>query len=95
LNMHATGKALDSLLTDRSLQAKKVVNYAESSEDEEPIVRGPASRNRRRNTARRVVKDEDEYGEEDDDVALLDDDGTLALVADSVSGVDLSNRRHG
>jgi DNA mismatch repair protein MSH6 len=44
---------------DTLQQAKKVVNYAESSDDEEPFTFA-SSKQRRRTTGRAVVKEEDE-----------------------------------
>ena len=62
-------------------QAKKVVSYAESSdEDDDPFTYGASTQARRRNKTRQVVQDDDEddYGEPDGDVgdAGDDDDGT-------------------
>ena len=59
------------LLTDFR-QVRKVVSYAESSEDDEPFTYGGAKA-RRRTRARQVFKDEDEYDEEANEVA--EDDG--------------------
>ncbi|KFH47352.1 DNA mismatch repair protein-like protein [Hapsidospora chrysogenum ATCC 11550] len=56
-----------------SRKAKKVVSYAESSDDDEPFAYGAASQTRRRGRARKVVNDEDVYGEDSD--ATADDDG--------------------
>ncbi|KAG6066119.1 hypothetical protein E4U32_006492 [Claviceps aff. humidiphila group G2b] len=56
-----------------SRKVKKVVSYAESSDDEEPFNHGNSTqRARRRGGARPVVKDEDEYDEPD--AKFLDDD---------------------
>lgn len=63
-----------SLLTD-SVQGKKAINYAESSdEDDEPFAYGAASQTRRRGRARNVVNDEDDYGESD--TAEQEDEGS-------------------
>lgn len=63
----------DPLLMRGFYQVKKVVSYAESSEDEEPFNHGNSTqRARRRGGARPVVKDEDEYDEPD--AKFLDDD---------------------
>ncbi|RCI13534.1 hypothetical protein L249_5545 [Ophiocordyceps polyrhachis-furcata BCC 54312] len=63
-----------------SRKVKKAVNYAESSDDDEPFSRGgatPASRRRRRlgRSTRPAVKDEDEYDLKDED-----DDGLPAFL---------------
>ncbi|KAG6079813.1 hypothetical protein E4U15_003600 [Claviceps sp. LM218 group G6] len=56
-----------------SRKVKKVVSYAESSDDEQPFNHGNSTqRARRRGGARPVVKDEDEYDEPD--AKFLDDD---------------------
>ncbi|KAG5986359.1 hypothetical protein E4U43_005541, partial [Claviceps pusilla] len=55
--------------------AKKVVSYAESSDDEHPFNYGNnTQRTRRRGGARFVVKDEDEYDQDDDTKHQVDDD---------------------
>ncbi|PNP51768.1 hypothetical protein THARTR1_07537 [Trichoderma harzianum] len=47
-------------------KGKRAVNYAESSDDDEPFAYGAASQTRRRGrAARNVVRDEDEYGGSD------------------------------
>lgn len=52
------------------LQSRKVVSYAESSEDDEPV----STLNRRRTRTRPVVDDEDDYGK-DNSAEILDDEG--------------------
>lgn len=56
-----------SLMTaNQSVQGKRAVNYAESSDEDEPFAYGAASQTRRRGRAtRNVVRDEDEYGGSD------------------------------
>jgi DNA mismatch repair protein MSH6 len=59
------------------IQAKKAVNYAESSDDEDPFVSMRASQARRRNKARATViddDDEDDYNEPADYAAVQEDD---------------------
>lgn len=53
-------------------QGKKVVSYAESSDEEEPFTYG-GSQARRRTRTRQVFKDEDEYDE--DTNGVVEDDG--------------------
>ncbi|KAF4983522.1 hypothetical protein FZEAL_1057 [Fusarium zealandicum] len=50
---------------DSNVKVKKVVTYAESSDDDEPFKFGGASSARRRSKARPVVKDEDDYEEDE------------------------------
>ncbi|KAG9258396.1 DNA mismatch repair protein msh6 [Emericellopsis atlantica] len=57
-----------------SRKAKKVVTYAESSDDEEPFAYGASSSQSRRARATAVVKDEDDFEVEEDDAAEDDDD---------------------
>lgn len=54
-------------------QGRKVVSYAESSEDDEPVS-SRGTQNRRRNRVRQVVNDEDDY-DEDASVDLDEDEG--------------------
>lgn len=61
-------------------QVKKVVSYAESSDEDEPFKYGNSTKSRRATRARNVIKDEDEYDEEDaGDVMADDDDGKEPL----------------
>ncbi|KAI9149114.1 DNA mismatch repair protein msh6 [Paramyrothecium foliicola] len=46
---------------------KKAVNYAESSDEDEPFSYGRSSRPRRSRARQNVVKDEDEYAEDNED----------------------------
>lgn len=55
-------------------QTKKAVNYAESSDEDEPFAHGRSSRTRRTRARQAVIKDEDEYDEGDAEAAV-DDDG--------------------
>lgn len=67
------------------MQAKKVVNYAESSDDDEPFTFS-APKQRRRAKNRPVIRDEDEYDEE----AEVQDDGDgMRLALQTTFGADI------
>ncbi|KPM44629.1 DNA mismatch repair protein msh6 [Neonectria ditissima] len=67
----------DALPSSPTRKSKKVVSYAESSDEDEPFIFSGASASRQRaRVARPAIKDEDDYDEEADDVA--DDDDELA-----------------
>ncbi|KAG6059312.1 hypothetical protein E4U17_006499 [Claviceps sp. LM77 group G4] len=75
-----------------SRKAKKVVSYAESSDDEGPFNHGNSTqRTRRRGGARPVVKDEDEYDEPD--AKFLDDD-LVDDMSDFLASEDSADDRH-
>ncbi|KAF7556476.1 hypothetical protein G7046_g6300 [Stylonectria norvegica] len=65
-------------------KAKKVVSYAESSDDE-PFMHGASSKARRRTRTRPSVKDEDDYDEEAEEVAAEDDDDLADFVVSDES----------
>lgn len=67
-------------MSDELLQSRKVVSYAESSEDDEPV----STLNRRRTRTRPVVDDEDDYGE-DDLAEILDDEGEPTFPASEIN----------
>lgn len=69
---------LDVLPSSPSRKVRKAVNYAESSDEDEPFQFGGASSARRRPRVRQVVKDEDDYDEEEDEV-VQEDSGKNAL----------------
>ncbi|OAA82355.1 DNA mismatch repair protein msh6 [Akanthomyces lecanii RCEF 1005] len=64
-------------------KSRKVVSYAESSEDDEPV----STLNRRRTRTRTVVDDEDDYGE-DPSAEILDDEDDIDdfVVSDASDG---------
>ncbi|KAH7140124.1 muts domain V-domain-containing protein [Dactylonectria estremocensis] len=77
----APARKSDALPSSPSRKVKKVVSYAESSDEEGPFKFNNASATRRRTRARQVVKDEDDY-DENDDVAEEDDDLEAFVVSD-------------
>ncbi|POR38266.1 DNA mismatch repair protein msh6 [Tolypocladium paradoxum] len=89
--LRASHLSMPKLADDKSpsRKAKKVVSYAESSdEDGEPFAYGGASQSRRRSRARPVVRDEDEYGESDATAQEGEDDDDVAdfVVSDDSDG---------
>jgi DNA mismatch repair protein MSH6 len=66
---------LEIIGSSPSRKARRVVTYAESSDDEAPFAYGASNSQRRRGKARAVVKDEDDFEVDEDDIA--EDDGTL------------------
>ncbi|KAG6009192.1 hypothetical protein E4U21_003045 [Claviceps maximensis] len=69
-----------------SRKAKKVVSYAESSDDEQPFNYGNSTqRSRRRGGARPAVKEEDDYDDEDGTDRQVDDDNDGMLSTDEMS----------
>lgn len=72
-------------LTSNPPQVKKVVSYAESSDEEGPFKFNNASATRRRTRARQVVKDEDDYDENDD---VAEEDGRFCILCDKASAND-------
>ncbi|RFU76982.1 dna mismatch repair msh6 [Trichoderma arundinaceum] len=92
-NMESTvkrtkGKASDSEIPPSSpiRKGKKTVNYAESSDEDEPFAYGAASQTRRRGRARNVVRDEDEYGGSDTVEQDEEDDMDDFIVSDESDG---------
>ncbi|KAG5926217.1 hypothetical protein E4U42_003514, partial [Claviceps africana] len=84
-----------SITSSPSRKAKKVVSYAESSDEEQPFNYGnKTQRTRRRGGARPVVKeeDEDEYDEDDDTNRQVDDDDDDD-VGDFIASEDSDNDR--
>ncbi|KAL7944924.1 DNA repair protein [Trichoderma barbatum] len=67
-------------------KGKKAVNYAESSEEDEPFAYGAASQTRRRGRARNVVNDEDDYGGSDTAEQEEEDDMDDFVVSDESDG---------
>ncbi|KAL6837211.1 DNA repair protein [Trichoderma camerunense] len=68
-------------------KGKRAVNYAESSDDDEPFAYGAASQTRRRGrAARNVVRDEDEYGGSDTAEQEEEDDMDDFVVSDESDG---------
>ncbi|KAJ4004729.1 DNA mismatch repair protein msh6 [Fusarium irregulare] len=66
----------DALPSSPTRKVKKVVSYAESSDEDEPFQFGGASKQRRRRArVIPVVKDEDDYEEEEEEVAQDEDSG--------------------
>lgn len=77
MDSHAETPKNGVLPSSPTRKVKKVVSYAESSDDDEPFNFGSAP-TRRRARARQVVKDDDDYDEEEkeeaeDDVDEMDD----------------------
>ncbi|KAK7424011.1 DNA mismatch repair protein msh6 [Neonectria magnoliae] len=73
----------DALPSSPTRKSKKVVSYAESSDEDEPFIFSGASASRRRTRAARpVIKDEDDYDKEADDVAEDDDELADFVVSD-------------
>lgn len=58
------------------MQGKKIVSYAESSDEDDGVFSFSITQPKRRNRGRQVV-DEDEYGQDDAD-EVEDDDGMLS-----------------
>ncbi|PTB65839.1 DNA repair protein [Trichoderma citrinoviride] len=82
-------KASDSDMAPSSpvRKGKKAVNYAESSDEEEPFAYGAASQARRRGRARNtVVDDEDEYGGSETAEQEEEDDMEDFVVSDESDG---------
>ncbi|KAL6876927.1 DNA repair protein [Trichoderma novae-zelandiae] len=82
-------KASDSDMAPSSpvRKGKKAVNYAESSDEDEPFAYGAASQARRRGRARNnVVKDEDEYGGSETAEQEEEDDMDDFVVSDGSDG---------
>ncbi|KAI5458256.1 DNA mismatch repair protein msh6 [Mariannaea sp. PMI_226] len=77
----------NALPSSPTRKIKKVVNYAESSDEDEPFNFGSMP-TRRRTRARQVVKDDDEYGEDDNDVAEDDIDDMDDFVVSDESDED-------
>ncbi|OAA36821.1 DNA mismatch repair protein msh6 [Metarhizium rileyi] len=71
-----TPKAISTVTPTR--KTKKVVSYAESSDDEQPFNYSSRAQNRR-DQARRAVQDEDEYDE--DDVVIQEEDDMEDFIA--------------
>ncbi|KAL7897129.1 muts domain V domain-containing protein [Trichoderma sp. SZMC 28014] len=68
-------------------KGKKVVNYAESSDEDEPFAYGAASQTRRRGrVTRNVVNDEDDYGGSDTAEQEDEDDIDDFVVSDDSDG---------
>ncbi|KAH7166331.1 muts domain V-domain-containing protein [Dactylonectria macrodidyma] len=76
----APARKSDALPSSPSRKVKKVVSYAESSDEDEPFTFSNASATRRKTRARQVVKDEDDYDEED--AAEEEDDMEDFIVSD-------------
>ncbi|KAF4507651.1 hypothetical protein G6O67_004127 [Ophiocordyceps sinensis] len=75
----STPKVVDQPSPSRN--AKKVISYAESSDEDEPFTRAgvPKSRRRANRQPRPAIKDEDDYGESDaKDAAKDEDDDDMA-----------------
>ncbi|KAF7553926.1 hypothetical protein G7Z17_g3292 [Cylindrodendrum hubeiense] len=72
----------DALPSSPTRKIKKVVSYAESSDEDEPFKYNKSSTTRRRTRARQVVKDEDDYDEETEEVAEEEDDMEDFVVSD-------------
>ncbi|KAH6609072.1 dna mismatch repair msh6 [Trichoderma cornu-damae] len=100
----ASNKASDGEIPPSSptRKGKKAVNYAESSDEDEPFAYGAASQTRRRGRARVVVKDEDEYGgsdtaEQDEEAynsqKLLDDMDDFVVSDESDGGASRPKKR--
>ncbi|UZP44920.1 hypothetical protein NXS19_012732 [Fusarium pseudograminearum] len=83
---------LDALPSSPSRKVRKAVNYAESSDEDEPFQFGGASSARRRPRVRQVVKDEDDYDEEEDEVVQEDSDTMDDFIA-SESDEDASRSK--
>ncbi|KAG6022209.1 hypothetical protein E4U41_002296 [Claviceps citrina] len=85
------------MFSSPSRKAKKVVSYAESSDEEEPFNYGNSTqkKTRRRGGARPVVKDEDEFNDEDANCSAdADDDlGDFIASEDSEDGRRLSVKK--
>ncbi|TWU77451.1 DNA mismatch repair protein msh6 [Metarhizium rileyi] len=71
-----TPKAISTVTPTR--KTKKVVSYAESSDDEQPFNYSSRAQNRR-DQARRAVQDEDDY--EEDDVVIQEEDDMEDFIA--------------
>jgi DNA mismatch repair protein MSH6 len=72
---------------------KKTVNYAESSDEDEPFAPSRASRARRTRARQTLVKDEDEYTEDDEAAAVDDDDDMVDFVVSDESDEDASRAK--
>ncbi|EHK19322.1 uncharacterized protein TRIVIDRAFT_81241 [Trichoderma virens Gv29-8] len=106
-NMESTvkrskGKASASLKDEESEVApsspirkgKKAINYAESSDEDEPFAYGAASQSRRRGrAARNIVNDEDDYGESDTAEQEEEDDMDDFIVSDESDGETSRSRK--
>lgn len=58
-------------------KVKKVVSYAESSEEDEPFQFGGPASSRRRARVRQVVRDEDDYEEQEEEAEQNGDSDTM------------------
>lgn len=61
-------------------KVKKVVSYAESSEEDEPFQFGGPASSRRRTRVRQIVRDEDDYEEQEEEEAEENDSGMSRCV---------------
>ncbi|UNI24880.1 DNA mismatch repair protein msh6 [Purpureocillium takamizusanense] len=83
----STPKGLDEKSPSRKA-ARKVVNYAESSDDDDEPFSYGASQPRRRTKARPVIRDEDEFGGSDAEAQDDDDDDIADFVVSDESDED-------
>ncbi|KAM0262124.1 hypothetical protein ACHAQJ_001866 [Trichoderma viride] len=67
-------------------KGKKAVNYAETSDEDEPFAYGAALQTRRRGRARNVVNEEEDYGESDTAEQEEEDDIDDFIVSDESDG---------
>ncbi|KAF5260344.1 hypothetical protein FOXYS1_9006 [Fusarium oxysporum] len=85
----------DALPSSPTRKVKKVVSYAESSEEDEPFQFGGPASSRRRARVRQVVRDEDDYEEQEEEEAEENDSDTMDdfIASDSDEDTSRSKKR--